>query len=661
MGDASDGQSCPSSNEESQVSAGADESGLSDDNFGEHGDTTVVAAEESKIWKEQTQSPFAPAKNLARSPPNEKKIAPIFNAIKHPKGSASLSQFSDSDVDAQQSLQLRSCGTADLSQKKLEDHFVDLDIELQALEKILRSQPKIKKEVRAISIKFRTIVNHLRSRNSKEWLDIDSNANQEFAGGLETKASQCDFDLNNEKNERYVGVSVGCQTVEPQVIKEEIACLTLRDKFKEDLPLSELAEIVSLKWPKSIFKSTKFTKKSIQSRSPDVARVLILDKNNVNGDSNLRLIINQYPALKRLKQEEISTEKLTIIKCDESVQINGSLENPCGQIIIIGGFASDDVCQLGSTISKIREETKNRGIKKTLIACPKEIEVEQIKKMVEIYFGSSGIDSEICVPKKQRVAHQKISTTKQTKTSGQQMLIIKSNQESGSSFADVVKDLKTNINPQELGVSITKMTKLADGNLKVQFKERKTGGKEAFITGIQANVKTVKSATIKNRELGIIVYNLEEGANKDEIADALTESLNIPKNEIRMNDLRKGTSGTNMITVYMPRLSALKAINMQKIKIGWTLAKIKEKLDPLLCFNCQSFGHLASACKKERVQGRRCLKCGALGHPAKYCENNESCFMCNCTGHRANSMTCPKYRSLVNDMKRDRLEKAGTK
>lgn len=92
------------------------------------------------------------------------------------------------------------------------------------------------------------------------------------------------------------------------------------------------------------------------------------------------------------------------------------------------------------------------------------------------------------------------------------------------------------------------MTKLAVGNLKVLFKERQKGGKEAFIKDIQANVKTVKSATMIKQEQGIINYNLEEGTDKDDVKNALAESVGIPVTGIQLNEIRKGKFGLSMGT-----------------------------------------------------------------------------------------------------------------
>ena len=54
----------------------------------------------------------------------------------------------------------------------------------------------------------------------------------------------------------------------------------------------------------------------------------------------------------------------------------------------------------------------------------------------------------------------------------QNTLIVNSENNEGKSFTEVIKDLKTNIVPEEMGVNIKKLAQLPNGALKVQFKEQ---------------------------------------------------------------------------------------------------------------------------------------------------------------------------------------------
>lgn len=101
-----------------------------------------------------------------------------------------------------------------------------------------------------------------------------------------------------------------------------------------------------------------------------------------------------------MKDKVLPTNEWTIIQCEESIQINGSVESPSGQLVLLGTVSKYDVCQLRLLLNKARDELKTRGINSMRIAFPSEFEVERIRKIVEIELGSDEIDSKIFVPSK---------------------------------------------------------------------------------------------------------------------------------------------------------------------------------------------------------------------------------------------------------------------
>lgn len=66
-------------------------------------------------------------------------------------------------------------------------------------------------------------------------------------------------------------------------------------------------------------------------------------------------------------------------------------------------------------------------------------------------------------------------------------------------------------------------------------------------------------------------------------------------------------------------------------------AVIMEVAKPLLCFNCQRFGHHSSQCSLPRA----CKRCGAHDHLVASCSNSPRCV--NCKGpHAAGANICPR-------------------
>jgi hypothetical protein len=75
------------------------------------------------------------------------------------------------------------------------------------------------------------------------------------------------------------------------------------------------------------------------------------------------------------------------------------------------------------------------------------------------------------------------------------------------------------------------------------------------------------------------------------------------------------------------------------IKAGYLSLRVSPFVpNPLRCFNCQSFGHHQSLCKKAKL----CPKCGLADHGDAECSTPVKCL--NCSGdHPAYATSCPRW------------------
>lgn len=91
--------------------------------------------------------------------------------------------------------------------------------------------------------------------------------------------------------------------------------------------------------------------------------------------------------------------------------------------------------------------------------------------------------------------------------------------------------------------------------------------------------------------------------------------------------------------------------------VGFKKCKIFEEFNITRCYKCNRFGHKSNNCKNELT----CSKCSEK-HDRKECKNeNISCVNCNIynskfkssrnTNHEANSLHCPTYQAMVNNIK----------
>src|ERR1700712_2871678 len=98
---------------------------------------------------------------------------------------------------------------------------------------------------------------------------------------------------------------------------------------------------------------------------------------------------------------------------------------------------------------------------------------------------------------------------------------------------------------------------------------------------------------------------------------------------------------------------AKKDVAAGKIKIGWTVCRLREATRPKMCFRCLDFGHMAKDCKNTD-RSKLCRRCGEEGHIAKDCQKDPRCMLCKEDSkkpHITGSSRCPRYRSATKTMR----------
>lgn len=109
----------------------------------------------------------------------------------------------------------------------------------------------------------------------------------------------------------------------------------------------------------------------------------------------------------------------------------------------------------------------------------------------------------------------------------------------------------------------------------------------------------------------------------------LKEGEGKSKEEIKVGAVRKLNNVLCTIWLQCPLKLATKLVNKDKIKVGWTMAKIEMlKARPVQCYRYWASGHLKSECKLNIDRVGACFRCGERGHPARQCVNIAHCVVC---------------------------------
>lgn len=124
--------------------------------------------------------------------------------------------------------------------------------------------------------------------------------------------------------------------------------------------------------------------------------------------------------------------------------------------------------------------------------------------------------------------------------------------------------------------------------------------------------------------------------------------------EVKIKVFRSDPRENMIAIVEGPAADLVKIVKKTRIKIGWTIAVVREIPRILRCFKCHGLGHMASACNLRESNGVLCRKCGEVGHVMRDCDNPPKCRLClasglpiELVGHVAASVRCPRYKEAL--------------
>ncbi|XP_076659506.1 uncharacterized protein LOC143362891 [Halictus rubicundus] len=124
------------------------------------------------------------------------------------------------------------------------------------------------------------------------------------------------------------------------------------------------------------------------------------------------------------------------------------------------------------------------------------------------------------------------------------------------------------------------------------------------------------------------IRDIDPTLEKEELREEIARSLTIDTNEIEIKTTRIGLNGTKTAIISLPTRLLEKVPEELKIKIGFTMCRMRRTNNLIRCYKCHGFGHLSYNCKYDFHGKELCRRCGKLGHNIKGCEDIKSCVLC---------------------------------
>ena len=220
-----------------------------------------------------------------------------------------------------------------------------------------------------------------------------------------------------------------------------------------------------------------------------------------------------------------------------------------------------------------------------------------------------------------------------------------------TSYADILRKVKTDPALVEMGEKVIRIKRNQKGQMMFELKREEDAKRADLQEAVSKALGEVATVTMRTQEVNIVCKDMDEVTTKEELLEALEKEFginSIPLTAVR--SMRTSFAETQTAIISLPFEQAKKALAVGKVKIGWTICRLREATKPRMCFRCLDFGHMAKDCKNED-RSKRCRRCGGEGHIAKDCTKDPQCMLCKAgdkpAPHITGSGRCPKFRSAT--------------
>ena len=185
-----------------------------------------------------------------------------------------------------------------------------------------------------------------------------------------------------------------------------------------------------------------------------------------------------------------------------------------------------------------------------------------------------------------------------------------------------------------------RVTKRSDGRVEIEMKAAESARKLLNADSLSIQTKnssrtvpiTVRPHPTKGFATGVITVPDLEDVDEDDILEELRDQ------GVRgVRRLHRRENGSTVPTDTLV-LSFCQETLPAKVRVAWRSTRVRPYVpNPIRCFKCQAYGHMASSCRGKE----RCGRCSSTEHKSSACKAAKP--RCACSGeHEAWSRDCPK-------------------
>lgn len=474
------------------------------------------------------------------------------------------------------------------------------------------------------------VMDYSKSKNSmKEQAEKLKELNRTLLEGFVMKSlMESQLDSSEEVKETAIVNKSFCSRCSVALEREQEETKSIIQKIKDFSTLSheDFNTLMNSKWPQIAYVKTKVVIGNPMSTKCE--NLIVCYEENEEDSTLMKIVREKFPEIEEVIEGETDVGKVPFL---ESI-VNTSKGTHKKRIYFV---KMEENTRMEEKFTICRSEIEKYDGKKIAVAVAAGKKREKVRKSLELtFYNDEGEDPiEFYMPQGERDSKKERQR--------EEAIIIDTNI---STYADTLRNIRAVVNPEELGIEVKTVKTTRDKKVVIITKEGQADAlhKEIStkITGIETRISGRNSNTL------FIILDIDASINGKEVEDFIRKSTKVFATEVK--HLRTTKSGTQIATVSMPSYAAENLIREGVIKIGWTLCRVKPKIDILRCYNCLNLGHHSDICPQER-RGKKCLNCTQTDHLIKDCRNPSFCTTCNKQGHKGDSTNCPTYRRRIQE------------